>query len=163
MKHKTLTILIFLSYLFTQNVEFSREFSFDSNHATFKIFSDSLHYIVSNMADEKHIKKTGIILAVDEQKKMKDLIKLGEKNNYILSGTKTEDGDFLFIGYNKSNNDEWNKIYVVKTDKNFNFIWEKSYGALNNDSKGYSIVELNNNEFWILAYTKTSKNGLALG
>tara|TARA_B110000014_G_scaffold260913_1_gene251602 strand:- start:237 stop:1367 length:1131 start_codon:yes stop_codon:yes gene_type:complete len=159
MKHKTLTILIFLSYLYTQNVEFSQNFSFDSNHTTFKIFSDSLYYIVSNMADEKHIKKTGIIVAIDERKKMKNLIKLGKKNNYILSGIKTENGDFLFVGYNKSNNDEWNKIYVVKTDKNLNLIWENSYGALNNDNKGYAVVELNNDEFWVLAYTKTSKNG----
>ena len=149
MKHKTLTILIFLSYLYTQNVEFSQNFSFDSNHTTFKIFSDSLYYIVSNMADEKHIKKTGIIVAVDERKKMKNLIKLGKKNNYILSGIKTENGDFLFVGYNKSNNDEWNKIYVVKTDKNLNLIWENSYGALNNDNKGYAVVELNNDEFHV--------------
>ena len=158
MKHKTLTILIFLSILYTQNIDFSKNFAFDSNHTTFKIFSDSLYYIISNMTDVNHIKKNGIIAITNNKGELQDLVTLGN-NNYILSGTKTKNGDFLFIGYNKSNNDEWNKIYVVKTNKNLEVIWENSYGVLNSDSKGYSIIELNEKEYWILAYTKTSKNG----
>ena len=159
MKHKTLTILIFLSYLYTQNIELNKKISFDSNHTTFKIFSDSLHYIVSNMADKEHSKKSGIIGIVDKTGNVKNLVKLGKTNNYILSGTKLKNGGFLFVGYNKENNDDWNQIYVVKTNQEFDIIWENSYELLNNDSKGYAIIELNDKEYWILGHTKTSKNG----
>ena len=162
MKHKTFTILIYLSYLCAQTIDFNQSFSFDSNHSTFKVFSDSsdsLNYILSNMADEKHIKKNGIIVVTNNKGKFQNLIKLGKNNNYILSGIKTKNGDFLFIGYSKSNNDEWNQIYVVKTNHDLDVIWENSYGVLNTDSKGYSIIELNEQEYWLLGHTKTSKNG----
>ena len=162
MKHKTFIILIFLSYLYSENIEFNQNFSFDSNHATFKIFSDSLHYIVSNMANEKHTQKNGVIVTTDENGKLNDLIKIGNKSNYILSGVKTKNNEFLFIGYNKENNDEWEQIYVVKADKNLEIIWENSYSTLNNDSRGYSIIELNEKEYWVLGHTKTSKNGILI-
>ncbi len=162
MKHKTFIILIFLSYLYSENIEFNQNFSFDSNHATFKIFSDSLHYIVSNMANEKHTQKNGVIVTTDENGKLNDLIKIGNKSNYILSGIKTKNNEFLFIGYNKENNDEWEQIYVVKADKNLEIIWENSYSTLNNDSRGYSIIELNEKEYWVLGHTKTSKNGILI-
>ena len=162
MKHKTFIILIFLSYLYSENIEFNQNFSFDSNHATFKIFSDSLHYIVSNMANEKHTQKNGVIVTTDENGKLNDLIKIGNKSNYILSGVKTKNNEFLFIGYNKEYNDEWEQIYVVKADKNLEIIWENSYSTLNNDSRGYSIIELNEKEYWVLGHTKTSKNGILI-
>ena len=162
MKHKTFIILIFLSYLYSENIEFNQNFSFDSNHATFKIFSDSLHYIVSNMANEKHTQKNGVIVTTDENGKLNNLIKIGNKSNYILSGVKTKNNEFLFIGYNKENNDEWEQIYVVKADKNLEIIWENSYSTLNNDSRGYSIIELNEKEYWVLGHTKTSKNGILI-
>ena len=70
-------------------------------------------------------------------------------NNFINTLTSTNLRNIhianLFIGYNKSNNDEWNKIYVIKTDENFNTIWTKNYGTTHSDNKGYSIIEFNEN------------------
>ena len=90
---------------------------------------------------------------------VKNLVKLGKSNNYILSGIKLKNKGFLFVGYNKQNNDEWDQIYVVKTDQDLNIIWENSYGTLTNETRGRAIIELTDKEYWILGHTKTSKNG----
>ena len=162
MKHKTLTILIFLSFLYSQNITLSKNIAFDSNHTTFKIFSDSLHYILSNIVDKQNSKKSGIIGIVDKIGNVKNLVKLGKSNNYILSGIRLKNKGFLFIGYNKQNNDEWDQIYVVKTDQDLNILWENSYGTLTNETRGRAIIELNDKEYWILGHTKTSKSLLTI-
>ena len=161
MKH-IIFITIILNIIFCQKIDFNKQFLFDSNHTTFKLIADSLYYIVSNTIDEKKINKKGLVVILNEKGQIKNKVKIGSKNNYIISGIKLQNNHFLFIGYNKENNDEWNRIYVVKTDQNLNMIWEKSYGPLNNDSKGYSIVEINENEYWILGHTKISNNGVLL-
>ena len=161
MKH-IIFITIILNIIFCQKIDFNKQFLFDSNHTTFKLIADSLYYIVSNTIDEKKINKKGLVVILNEKGQIKNKVKIGSKNNYIISGIKLQNNHFLFIGYNKENNDEWNRIYAVKTDQNLNMIWEKSYGPLNNDSKGYSIVEINENEYWILGHTKISNNGVLL-
>ena len=164
MKHIILKILPLLVFtlLNSQEMIINKQISFGVHHSTFEILSDSLYYIVSNVANKNYTKKKGVIAIINKEGEVKNLIKLGSNNNYILSSTKLQDNSFLFVGYNKENNDEWNRIYVIKTDQNFNMIWENSYGPLNSDSKGYSIIEANENEYWILGHTKTSKNGVLL-
>ena len=80
----------------------------------------------------------------------------------VLSGKKLQNNHYLFVGYNKNNNDEWNEISVIKTDPKFNVIWSKNYGANNYDCKGYEVIEKNDDEYWILGYTKASKNNVLL-
>ena len=155
MKHKTLTILIIISFLFSNTENYldkkllepskldlktitKKNIAFGTHHTTFKIISDSLYYIVSNIANEKHMKKRGMVAVLNENGTLNDYIEFGKTNNYILSGIQLKNKGFMFIGYNKSNNDEWNKIYVIKTDSKLNVLWTKSYGSDNYESKGYS-------------------------
>ena len=167
MKHKTLNILFIiiialsniLSYEWPNlNKKIYKEYSFNNYHRTYKILSDSLYYIISNTSNENHSKNYSTIISVDSKGELKQKLELNNTNNHILSGIKLKNDGFLFVGHNRSHNDEWNKIYVVKTDKDLNIIWQKNYGSDNYENKGYSIIELNENEYCILGYTKASKN-----
>tara|TARA_B110000014_G_C20126218_1_gene600203 strand:+ start:846 stop:1994 length:1149 start_codon:yes stop_codon:yes gene_type:complete len=164
MKHINLKILMLSLTLFikAEEVTINKQITFGDNHSTFEISSDSMYYVLSNIANKNYTKKNGAIAIIDKYGETKNLIKIGTNNNYILSSSKLQNNQFLFVGYNKENNDEWNKIYIAKTDKYFNMIWEKSYGVLNGDCKGYSIVPINENEYWILGHTKISKNGVLI-
>ena len=94
---KTYLILLIANFLFSQKIDLNKELAFDSHHATFEIISDSLYYIVSNMADKNHLKKRGIIAILNKNGELNNLIELGQNNNYILSSTRLQNNDFLFI------------------------------------------------------------------
>ena len=167
MKHKTLNLLIYFIIIFSAAIadewinsenKIIKTYSFNNNHTTYKIFTDSTHYIVSNVFEKKYSKKYSMIISINEKGELQKKIDLKNKNNQILSGTKLENGGFLFVGYSQPRSDDWNKIYVVKTDKDLNVKWEKIYSSTNYDNKGYSIAELNENEYCILGNTQASKN-----
>ena len=135
------------------------EFSFDNYNNSYHVLaSDSLFHIISNLSNDKFSNKRSIILSIDSNLNQYNKKNLDDKNGLILSGKQLKNNDYLFVGYNKNNNDEWNKISVIKTDPKFNVIWSKNYGANNFDSKGYEIIENKYNEYWVLGYTKASKN-----
>ena len=167
MKHKTLNLLIYFIIIFSAAIadewinsenKIIKTYSFNNNHTTYKIFTDSTHYIVSNVFEKKYSKKYSMIISINEKGELQKKIDLKNTNNQILSGTKLENGGFLFVGYSQPRSDDWNKIYVVKTDKDLNVKWEKIYSSTNYDNKGYSIAELNENEYCILGNTQASKN-----
>ena len=147
MKHKTLNLLIYFIIIFSAAIadewinsenKIIKTYSFNNNHTTYKIFTDSTHYIVSNVFEKKYSKKYSMIISINEKGELQKKIDLKNTNNQILSGTKLENGGFLFVGYSQPSSDDWNKIYVVKTDKKLNIIWEKIYSSTNYDNKGYS-------------------------
>jgi len=167
MKHKTLNLLIYFIIIFSIIIgnewinsenKIIKNYSFKDNHITYKIFTDSLHYIVSNVSDKNYSKKYSMIVLLNDKGELEKKIELNNINNQILSGIKLKDSGFLFTGYSQSNSDNWNEIYVIKVDKNLNVIWEKNYSSTNYDNKGYSVIELNQNEYFILGNTKASKN-----
>ena len=167
MKHIILNItsifcLLFsllFSNLLVENQILTNEFSFDNYNNSYHVLSsDSLFHIISNLSNNKFSNKRSVILSIDSNLNQISKEIIDDKNGLILSGKKLQNDDYLFVGYNKNNNDEWNKISVIKTDSKFNVIWSKKYGANNYDCKGYEIIEKQYNEYWILGYTKASKN-----
>tara|TARA_B100000029_G_scaffold381741_1_gene376916 strand:+ start:1177 stop:2283 length:1107 start_codon:yes stop_codon:yes gene_type:complete len=140
----------------------NKNYAFEYNHATYKVFKDSLYHIVSNTSNENKSKKGAMIVTVNQKGDLVKTTKLSDTNNFIISGTKLKEGGFLFVGYNKLNNDDWNKIYVAKTDKNLNIIWTNNYGSDNYENKGYAIIQVNEKEYWILGHTKASTNNTLL-
>ena len=160
MKHITFIILFIFSIINAKEL-INKSFSFNSHHSTFKILSDSLYYIISNSSDEKYINKRGAVLSLDKLGSMINFTEIGTVNNYIISGIQIEDKHLLLIGYSQKN-EEWSQIYLIKLNKNMEIVWEENYGSFNNDNKGYAITELNSNEYWVLGYTKASKNGVLL-
>ena len=167
MKHKTLNLLIYFMIIFSSIIgnewiksenKIIKKYSFKDNHATYKVFTDSLHYIISNVSNKNYSTKYSMIILINDRGEIEKKIELNNINNQILSGIKLKDGGFLFSGYSQLNSDHWNEIYVVKIDKNLNVIWEKNYSSTNYDNKGYSVIELNQNEYFILGHTKASKN-----
>ena len=167
MKHKTLNPLIYFMIIFSfitanewikSENKIIKKYSFRDNHSTYKIFTDSLHYIISNVSDENYSTKYSMIILINDKGEIEKKIELNNINNQILSGIKLKDGGFLFSGYSQLNSDYWTEIYVVKIDKNLNVVWEKNYSSTNYDNKGYSVIELNQNEYFILGHTKASKN-----
>ena len=153
-----LNCLLFSNHL-SQNQILINEFSFDNYNNSYHVLaSDSLFHIISNLSNDKFANKRSIILSIDSKLNQHSKEIIDYKNGLILSGKKLQNDDYLFVGYNKNNNDEWNEISVIKTDSKFNVIWSKNYGANNYDCKGYEIIEKQHNEYWILGYTKASKN-----
>ena len=167
MKHKTLNVLIYFIIIFSWIIgnepiksanKIIKNYSFRENHTTYKIFTDSLHYIISNISDKNYSTKNSMILAINSKGIIEKKIELNNINNQILSGIRLKDGGFLLSGYSQINSDDWNEIYVIKIDRNLNIVWEKNYSSTNYDNKGYSVIELNQNEYFILGHTKASKN-----
>ena len=166
MKHKTLNGLLFFTLLSSSLLadnwpntqkKIEKIYSFDAHHKTYKIFSDSLYYIISNISNEDYSKKNPTIIIVNQKGDLKKNKKITDLNGYILSATKLTNGSFLFIGNNKPNN-ERSKIWIIKTDQYLNTTWIKSYGSDNHDNRGYSIIEFNEKEYWVLGNTEASKN-----
>ena len=93
MKH-IIFITIILNIIFCQKIDFNKQFLFDSNHTTFKLIADSLYYIVSNTIDEKKINKKGLVVILNEKGQIKNKVKIGSKNNYIISGIKLQNNHF---------------------------------------------------------------------
>ena len=140
----------------------NKSFSFSKNNNSYKIFTDPGYHIINN--GEIKTNKNSMIVSIDKNGKFlgyRDLIYNNQKS-YILSGTRLQNNDFLLTGYTRKRNDEWADILLIRLDSNYNSVWMKSYGAMNADDKGYSAVELNQNEFWVLGHTKTTKNGIIL-
>jgi len=170
MKHKTLNtlliIIICVSNIFSYDLSNGRiktkSYSFDNNNNSYIHFNDSLFHVITNLSNDKFLNKRSIVLTIDKNLKILENKNIIDENNLILSGIKLKNDNYLFIGHSRSSNDEWNKILLVKTDKNFNLIWKKNYGADNFDCKGYSVQEKNSNEYLILGYTKASKNNVLL-
>ena len=167
MKHKTLNLLVYFILIFSIIIgndwinpknKITKKYSFNTSHTTYKIFTDSLYHIISNVSNENYSKKYSIIISLNHQGELEKKIDLDNINNQILSGIKLKNDGFLFVGYSQPNSDDWNKIYVVKTDKDLNIVWEKIYSSTNYDNKGYSIIELNEDEYCILGNTQASKN-----
>ena len=61
MKHKTLNLLIYFIIIFSPLIAYEwinyenqiiKKYSFNNNHTTYKIFTDSIHYIVSNVLEK---------------------------------------------------------------------------------------------------------------
>ena len=147
----------------TNNQLLINEFSFDNRNNSYHILgSDSLFHIIGNLSNDKFSNKKSIILSIDSNLNQHNKEIIDDKNGLVLSGKKLQNNHYLFVGYNKNNNDEWNEISVIKTDPKFNVIWSKNYGANNYDCKGYEVIEKNDDEYWILGYTKASKNNVLL-
>ena len=65
---------------------------------------------------------------------------------YIITGVKTNDGQGL------------SDIYLVKTDENGNYLWNKTIGGVNSD-ESYSVQQTNDEGYIISGWTESSGNG----
>ena len=93
MKHKTLNLLIYFIILFSISFPknwieyediFYKKYSFDSHHSTYNFLSDSLHYIISNIANENYSKKYSTIIAINDKGILKNKLELNQNNNYLI-------------------------------------------------------------------------------
>jgi len=75
----------------------------------------------------------------------------GEKNDLGHKFIKTSDDGFAMVGFNRTV-DDFGDVYIVRTDKNGEILWENHFGDRYIDH-GFSVVENENGEF-IIAGTK---------
>jgi hypothetical protein len=75
----------------------------------------------------------------------------GEKNDLGHQFIKTRNGDFVMVGFNRTV-DDFGDVYIVRTDKNGEILWENHFGNRYIDH-GFSVVENENGEF-VIAGTK---------
>ena len=73
MKHKTLNLLIYFIIIFSAAIadewinsenKIIKTYSFNNDHTTYKIFTDSTHYIVSNVFEKIYSKKYSMIISM---------------------------------------------------------------------------------------------------
>jgi len=90
----------------------------------------------------------------------------GKKADKVYAITPTKDGGFIVTGYtektflNKLGNMylKLRNIYLIKTDKNGNKIWQKTFGG-KLDDEAYAITPTKDNGFIIAGYTESFGNG----
>ena len=64
MKHINLKILILLLTVFikAEEITINKQIAFGDNHSTFEVSSDSMYYVLSNIANKNYTKKMGLLL-----------------------------------------------------------------------------------------------------
>lgn len=76
----------------------------------------------------------------------------------------TQDGGFALAGYSRSsdgdasNNEGFHDNWLVKTDGNGNFQWEKSFGFSGHDH-AYALVETQDNGFFMAGFLDVTSSG----
>ena len=70
--------------------------------------------------------------------------------NYI---DKTQDGGFIIVGFTKDLSAGLNDVYLIKLDTGGNVMWEKIFGAGDED-KGYCVKQTRDGGYIITGYTK---------
>ncbi|WP_372949215.1 T9SS type A sorting domain-containing protein [Mariniphaga sp.] len=75
----------------------------------------------------------------------------GERNDLGHKFIKTRNGDFVLVGFNRTV-DDFGDVYIVRTDKNGEIIWENHFGERYIDH-GFSVVENEAGEL-VIAGTK---------
>ena len=84
--------------------------------------------------------------------------------NLYITGIITENGGDVTAPTFSTNGNTQNEVLVLKTDSNFNEIWQKSFGGSGNDSLyhlGLSpdiIIDANNNPIFLTSTNSTDKN-----
>lgn len=82
----------------------------------------------------------------------------GDSADAANSVVEAPDGGYLLTGYTKSFGKGNKDIYIVKTDKDGNLLWSKTYGGKNEDSGNQAIATLDSS-YVIAGYSKNFFGG----
>jgi len=82
----------------------------------------------------------------------------GKKDDEVRSVIPTKDGGFIVAGDTNSFGAEKSDIWIVKLDKKGNKIWEKIFGAEDEDH-AYSIIQTKDGGYAVAGSTKSFGNG----
>jgi hypothetical protein len=133
------------------------------------IFSLFLFFILYLSCNQIPTDPTDVTQNIDSDTKMEVLSRSTfikhygySGNEYSVSVVKTHDGGYALSGKNDID------FYLVKTDRNGNLIWEKTFGNANtnenfssvcqSDDGGYLLAGTDNNN-WSVEVIKVDKNG----
>ncbi len=78
----------------------------------------------------------------------------GPFNDRGLSITLANDGGYILIGRTEVINNEKANVYLIKTDKDGNLLWEKTFGGDNLDI-GESVIETKEGDIIIVGHTQS--------
>jgi hypothetical protein len=82
----------------------------------------------------------------------------GANVDFGRSLVRTTDGGYALAGYTTSSGFGSYDVYLVKTDVNGNYLWNKTFGGPNDD-RGYAIVQTVDAGYAIAGYTTSSGAG----
>ena len=78
----------------------------------------------------------------------------GKEKDRAKAVIQTKDGNFIIVGYSYSSGMGRNDVYVIRTDKDGNKIWEKTFGGKNKD-KANAVIQTKDGNFIIVGVTKS--------
>ncbi len=78
----------------------------------------------------------------------------GPDSDWGASVQHTSDGGYIITGATSSYSAEGSDIWLIKTDKDGNKLWDKTFGG-SKDDRGYSVQEIADGGFIIAGYTNS--------
>lgn len=145
------------------NIIWQNTYSFsDEDFATNLLENEDNSLIVVGTSLNILTKYDGLILKLDSDGNELDKKIFNEKEtDKINSIVATIDGNYIFVGVNNNNKKLDGDIWVEKIDRNFNVIWNKTFGAFSYD-EATEILSLENNEYLITGESGSSGPDITL-
>ena len=83
----------------------------------------------------------------------------GNKSDYAKSMIEDSNGNFIIIGSTESKENEWREAWLLKTDKNGNLLWDKTFESKATNYAN-SVIESKDGNYIIAGSTYSKGNGL---
>lgn len=140
--------------------EWAKIFGGKKNEKAYSVKQIEDGYIIGGYTESLGAgKKDFLIIKIDNNgKRIWSKTFGGKKDEEARAMQQTKDEGFIIVGYTESFGKGKKDIWLVKTDKDGNKLWTKTYGGAKNE-EAYSIQQTKDGGYIIAGYTESFGNG----
>ena len=144
----------------TKTKEWAKIFGGKKNEKAYSVIQIEDGYIIAGYTESLGAgKKDFLIIKIDNNgKKIWHNTFGGKKDEEARAIRQTKDEGFIIVGYTESYGKGKKDIWIVKTDKDGNKLWTKTYGGAKNE-EAYSIQQTKDGGYIIAGYTESFGKG----